>query len=313
MRIQNKLTVRDQESIDKYLKEVYNDKNAHPLTTEKEKELFSLYHETKDPKIKTQIIKSNLRWVITVAKQYVYSKIRLEDLINEGNIALINNIDNYDHKANYKFIVHLTWHLRKAMRAFIYDIASDIQQPYSRLKAIKIVDKCEKILISKGNLYPTYDDILELYYKLKDKADLQLKVSDIVEIKHNSHGFISMETQTGNSDDFTLENTFKTTSDYNPDNAIKMFERNQELMKLLSSRLDDRELIIVEFSFGINGKEEKTPEQISDIIGLTRERIGQILHASLIKLKPFKGKLFELCGQSKELLHSDCVYSKTEI
>lgn len=309
--VQNRLTIIDQVSIAKYLGEINVDKDTVPLTPDMEHNMFLEYKIATDmvikQSIKDRIIKANLRWVVTIAKQFDYPKSRLEDLINEGNIGLIKAIDKFDTTRGTKFLTFATWYIRQEITMYATDVLADVVQPANRYKINRLVARAEKMLRANDNEFPSSEQIIEVYMRIKESTDPVISVADYIEIKTQSKGFVSMETQLADKDgeDMTLSGTFKSGSEYNPDHEIAKSDKKYEINKMLSSVLNDREKEIVEYTFGLNGREEKTLDQVAIIIGLTRERAGQLLQGSINKLQASKKKkVMELCGSSKESAHS---------
>lgn len=306
LNIQNKLTIIDQVSIGKYLQELNTDKNSMPLTPDMEHKLFVEYKKTGNRAIKDRLITANLRWVITIAKQFSYPKARLEDLLNEGNIGLIKAFDKFDPTRGTTFLTFATWYIRQEISIFINDTLSDMVQPANRYRINRIIARAERILRSSGNDSPTSEQLVDMYMEMKESTDPVLTVVDYNEIKMQTRGFVSMEQQLADTDgdDMTLGSTFKAGHTYAADYDVNKNERQLEIVKLLSVCLTEREKTIVEYSFGLNGREEKTLDQVSDIMYITRERVGQLLHGSLRKLKDYKDVVFESCGSQKDTVHS---------
>jgi len=306
LKIQDKLTIIDQQSIGLYLQEINTNKESHPITPDMEHKLFVEYHKSGNREIKNRIIMANLRWVITIAKQYSYPKARLEDLLNEGNIGLIKAFDKFDPTRGTTFLTFATWYIRQEITTYINDTLSDMVQPANRYRINRIIGRAEMILRNNGNETPSVEQLVELYMQLKESTDPVLSVVDYNEIRTQTRGFVSMEQQLSDTDgdDMTLGSTFTTYQDYNADYAIHKAEKQADILKLLSVCLTEREKIIVEYSFGLNGRDEKTLDQVSDIIGITRERVGQLLQGSLYKLKEHKNIVRELCGAKKDTAHS---------
>ena len=310
LNIQNKLTIIDQVSIGKYLQELSNDKDTAPLTPEMEYELFTEYKRTGNMAIKTRLIKANLRWVVTCAKQFSYDKVRVEDLINEGNIGMIGAIDKFDPSRGVTFLTFATWPIRQAIKDYIDNTSADIVQPANRYRINKLMTRAENMLMSEGNLNPTVDEMIDMYSRIKEHTDPVLTVADYNEIKTQTKGFVSMETPLPGVDgeEMNLGATFRSNGEYAADYEIAQADKKYDINCMLDRCLTLREKEIVEYSFGLNGKEEKTLEQISDIIELTRERVGQLLAGSLVKMKAEKSAVRELCGAEKGVVHCEESY-----
>lgn len=302
---QAKLTIIDQLSIKQYLSEMSKDKYA-PITREKEITLFEDFRKTGNSKTKELIINANMRWVISVAKQYDYPKIRFEDLINEGNIGMIHAIDKFDHNRGVSFYNFATLYIRTALTQFVNETAADISQPANRKTINNLLKTAKMQFINEGNHQPSDEELLERYSIIKEKTHPVLSYSLLQEIKHNTQGFVSASTTLNAKDmeNVELQETFKSGNEYNADYVITLSEKQLEINQLLSKVLSEKEKQIIELSFGLNGCEAKTLEQISEINGLTRERCGQLLKNSLKTLKKHKQLMFELLGAGKDSIHS---------
>lgn len=304
--VQNKLTIIDQNSIGKYLQELNVDKDTLALSPELERALFMEYRLTKSKVIKDRLTKANLRWVVTIAKQFNYPKTRLEDLINEGTLGMIRAIDKFDVTRGNGFLSYATWYIRQEISLYINETLADVVQPANRYRINKLITQAEGILRSKGNDAPTIEQLIEVYFEIKENTDPVLSVADYLEIKTQSKGFVSMEIQLADKDgdDMTLANTFKSGTEYTADHILVKEDKQYEINKMLSDFLNEREREIVEYSFGLNGREEKTLDQIHLVLGITRERVGQLLQGAILKLKKQKKLVYELCGTEKETVHS---------
>lgn len=295
-----KLTIIDQESIGKYLQEVRIDKDTKPLTKQEEIDLFNEYKLTASEKVKTRIIKANLRWVISLAKQYSYPKIRLEDLINEGNIGLITAFDKYELDKNVRFATFATFDIRLAINSFIHETGVDIPQPANRTRVNALLKKANLDLRMVGIENPSDEELLEVYDRIKKPTDLKLDLLLLQEIRMNTGNFVSMSTSlSSDGDTLTVGDFISASNDYNADKNIMHSEENSIIVNKLRTILSEREFEIVKLHFGLNC-EEKTLEQISEFLGYTRERIGQILQGSLKKLQGHKKLMFEILGKQSD-------------
>ena len=302
--VQNKLTIFDQDSIRLYLQELRTDPETTPLSKEDEYKLFAEYQMTGSKKIKERLIKANLRWIVTVAKQYTYPKARLEDLINEGSIGMITAIDKFDLSRGKRFTTFATNYIRLYINAYINEILSDIVQPANRFKINSLLKAAKVQLNLIGIVEPTDEELVDQYMTIKDAKDPVLTTVLLQEIRNNSKSFVSSHATLSGTEDFELQDTFKTTSDFNTDNNIVTTEKKESIVKTLTQLLGERDANIVMLHFGLNGNDEMTLEQIADRMGYTRERIGQLVQNCIKKLTPHKKLMFELLGSSKETSHS---------
>lgn len=300
--IQNKLTIIDQDSLGLFLNNLKSDKQCSPLTPEMEKALFAEYRLSKSHAICERIVKANLRWVVTIAKQFSYPKARLEDLINEGAIGLQKAVPKFNPDFGNGFLTFATWYIRQEISHYINHVLADIAQPDNRYRINKLMSRVKQNLQSAGNVTPSMEEMIAEYDNIKEGTDPIMTVAFYNEILTQTKGFVSMCVKIGDvdSEEMNLEHTFKSGYEYAPDYSIAQQDKAHDINVLLNTCLTLREKEIIEFSFGLNNHEEKTLEQIAEILGLTRERVGQLKDGALCKLKTYKGKVYELCGNAKE-------------
>jgi RNA polymerase primary sigma factor len=290
--IHAKLTIIEQDSIDKYLQELRLDKTTTPLSRAEQNSLFSQYKMTGDKLIKDRLIKSNLRWVISVAKQYTYTKVKLADLINEGNIGMIEAIDKFDVSRETSFITFATNYIRLAITSYINDVAVDIPQPANRFRINRLIKKALLDLKICGNNTPSDYQLVEYYASIKKQCDPILSVSLLNEVRNNSKDFVSMHTSvSSSSEDYELIDTFKSSKEWNADFEMEKTEKTNILNEYLKKHLNERELEIITMSFGLITQLSMTNEEISFRTGYTRERVGQIIKEGVKKLSKNKNIL----------------------
>lgn len=296
-----KMTDRSTLSLKKYFSDLNTDKEIQPLTVEEERIMFAEYNITGDPKIKTRIIKSNMKFVITVTKKFLVhqfkfsnSKALLEDLINEGNIGLINAFDKFDTKMGTRFLTFATWHIYQQMQVYLQDTLADIPQPANRFSINQWVRKATNILISEGHLVPSLEQIVERYNAIKKLEVPKLTTNLLAQIRQDKNQFLSSDTKLQeDSDDMTIADTFRCNTKDWPDALEMQNSTRLSVKRVLNKVLTDKEREIIEYTYGLNGREEKTLHQLSDITEYTRERIGQIVKGALIKLHRYKRVLVE--------------------
>lgn len=300
-----RLTNTDQESVRRYFAEINSDPETKPLSPDEEHDLFVDYNKTEDKKkkerIKERIVKSNLRFVITVAKQFEKNKAKLEDLINEGNVGLIKAVDKFDPTRGFRFLSIATWYIRRSIQDYCDSVLPDIIQPTNRFKVYVVVRKAMEVLKSRGFEEPTMDQIVEVYAEIKDRTDPIMTTVSLTHLFNEGKDFISMSAQVGNgfgdNGDMTQGDMYQSGPEHRADFELMKEDRNSRLNAVLAL-LDPKEREVVEWYFGLNGKEEKTQYQISGIMNYTGERIGQLLANGLNKLRDHKSVIFETCGQS---------------
>lgn len=303
------LTDRGVNSLVLYFNELKNEK-YNPLNAQEEYDLFAEYRKNPDKNIKDKIINSNLRFVISVAKAYLTydmkftnEKAMLEDVINAGNFGIIKAFDKFDHTKGFKFLTFATWHIRLHIGIYLNETLADIRLPSNLFRIEKGIDKAIASLKSDENIIePSINQIVDKYNSIKNKLEVELTTGLLCRIRENKKSFISASrtlagvrsNSSGSDDDMVLLDTFRQEKSFEPDADSMKVSDNTNLNNYLNKKLSEREKIIVEYKFGLNGKEEKTLEQISDVTGLTRERVGQLLTGAIKKLKETSSTLVKI-------------------
>lgn len=296
------LTDRSVNSLVQYLQEI-SGPNFDPLNAQEEYDEFIKYRAG-DLRAKDKIIKANMRFVVTAAKSYLTydmkftnDKAVLEDVIAAGNIGLILALDRYDHTKGFKFLTFAAWYIKLHIGIFLNETLADIRLPANLFRIEKDIAKATSLLKSEMNIdEPSINMVVDKYNQVKDKLAVSLTTGLLTEVRHNKKSFVSSSASisgsrsngSGQDDDMLLSDTFKQGNEFEPDSDMLKESRFKILDHNLSKKLNEREKLIVEYTFGLAGKEEKTLQQISDITDLTRERIGQILTGAINKLKENK-------------------------
>ena len=271
LKIQSNYTDRGDKALDKYLSEI---QKFPTITLEEEVELFRELHNG-NKKAKDKIVKANLRFVVSVAKQYQYQGLSLIDLINEGNIGLLKAIDRFDETYGFKFISYAVWWIRTDIMVAIKNSGRSIHLPVDKLEVINKLTKKVKEFEQEYYYSPS---ILEI----EDISNKSLKSS------------IEMSDKTYTSLDAPITGTdisFDTivAGDITIDDDLRDESLNIDLKNVLKEVLTERDIEILFHFFGI-GCREKTLNEIGLIVGLTRERARQLKELALLKLRK-SGKL----------------------
>lgn len=285
------ITLRDEISIRSYFSELSRIPECQPIKTkEEETELFNLYYKTKDKKYKDRIIMSNLKLVISFANMYkkYNDKVKFEDLINEGNLALIESFDHFDCSYPGRFTSFCHFYLKTALEKYTQYTVSDIKQASNFFNIYKTLKSAERQLIMTGR---DVNDIAlyEMYYKIKTKNIPNISMNRMQEILNNRNNFKSMSSSFNDDDDTELSD-FLHSTDNSTDELVKRTD-NEIIIDELLHGFKDNEKYIILHTYGILGSETKTLEQIANDLGFTRERIGQILNKCLKTLQNDKSKI----------------------
>jgi RNA polymerase primary sigma factor len=296
-----KLTDRSTESLRLYFSELSADKHK-PLSIIEEEFLFSNYKLNKCFKSKERIICSNMKFVISMAKKYIVydvkfanDKVTLEDLISEGNIGLIKAFDTFDTTKGVRFLTYAAWYIRQSLQTYLNETIVDIPQPANRY----IIDVWIKRSIYELNNNkienPSPEQIVDMYNHIKKQEVPKLTVNLYAQINEDKKPFISASTSISGKDgsETTLSELFSADYKTIPDHNIVHESSQKSILKIVTKSLTELESNIIQLHYGMNGNEEKTLDQIADITGYTRARIGQILKIALEKLKTKKEQLIK--------------------
>lgn len=270
--ITNIITNRDSESFKKYLKEVSKIKDFTP----EEEMLCAIKASNGDKKSKEELVKRNLKFVISVAKKYVTPQTPLEDLVNEGNIGLILAAERFDPNEKVKFISYAVWWIRKLMIEHINNYNRMVRLPLNKVTALSKLDK-EISNLEQKNGYKV--DINELSSDLNDE-DFQFL--DVL----TSYKMESLDREIGGVDGsgVTLLDILSDETSFKPtDHLVDSSNYKKTLFKVLDN-LKDRDKNVMILLFGLDGKEPRTLQEVSDVFNISREMVRQIKNKCLIKL-----------------------------
>ncbi|HBO41979.1 MAG: RNA polymerase subunit sigma [Spirochaetes bacterium GWD1_61_31] len=264
-----------------YLKEI----NRIPLLTREQEDRWARQAATGEQIAKDMLVKSNLRFVVNVAKRYQNQGLPLADLISEGNIGLINAIDRYDVDKGYHFISYAVWWIRQAILKAICEKSRMIRLPLNRANELVQIEKARKIVNNGSN---EENEIREIARMLDmDSAH----VADLVNI---SRDLVSLETPVFNErdssvlGDFIENDKYKTPDDYVIEQSLK-----DDINTILLT-LTEKEREVVQYRFGLNGRRAMSLKEIGDRFKLTKERIRQIEKNALKRLSvPGRAQILE--------------------
>ena len=225
-----------------------------------------------------KLIKSNLRFVVTVAKEYRYSNIPLEDLISEGNIGLIKAVEKFDVSKKIKFISYAVWWVRQSIVQSIYENGSVVRLPVNRININNKINKTKDILLKELNREPTSKEISDF-----------CKVSEIDIISSYNDCSFSMELESQNSEESKLNfSDFLEGEEYDKIQSNINKEAASYEINLILSELDWRENKILKMYFGLDTDKEMNLREIGETLNLTNERVRQIKDFALKKLRTYQ-------------------------
>lgn len=270
--ITNSITRRDEKSIEKYLTEI---SRYDVLTPEEEVALFSRYRDGDEAAIE-QIVAHNLRFVVSVAKQYQYLGLALGDLINEGNLGLIKAAQRFDETRGFKFISYAVWWIRQSILEAITKKSRKIRLPANQQSnTSKIMREIERFL-QNDNRLPTHEELVEatgLSYHVVKKS------------METNQWCRSLDAPIDEDGDTSLANVMADQSMPSPDYDLSVRETQQIEVRELLDTLPPRTKTVLSMYYGIGYRHPLSLDEIGDQVGLSRERIRQIKEKGIRRLR----------------------------
>lgn len=271
LKIIKQVTNRETPSLDKYLHEIGK---VELVTAEEEVELSRKIHMG-DSAALNKLIKANLRFVVSVSKQYQNQGLSLPDLINEGNLGLIKAAQRFDETRGFKFISYAVWWIRQSILQALAEQARIVRLPLNKIGSINKINKTFSELEQKFEREPS---VLEL------SQALELAPEDIKEALLSSGRHISMDAPISQDEDGSMYDVILNNETPSPDRGLLNDSLRREIERALST-LTYREANIIRFFYGLNGKHPLTLEEIAEKFNLTRERVRQIKEKAIKRLK----------------------------
>ena len=273
LKITKQVTNRETASLDKYLQEISREDMISP---EEEVEL-ALKIKQGDQKALEKLTRANLRFVVSVAKQYQNQGLTLPDLINEGNVGLIKAAQRFDETRGFKFISYAVWWIRQSILQSLAEQARIVRLPLNKIGTINKINRAYSELEQKFERPPSADELAEF---------LDISVEDVKQSLFNSNRHVSMDAPLSENDENSssmydvLPNNFMSS----PENELVRESLRKDIERSLST-LTIREGEVVKLYYGLNGKYPLTLEEIGEQFDLTRERVRQIKEKAIRRLK----------------------------
>lgn len=271
LKITRSITNRESASLDKYLQEIGHE---DLLTVDEEVELAQRIRKG-DREALERLTKANLRFVVSVAKQYQNQGLSLPDLINEGNLGLIKAAEKFDETRGFKFISYAVWWIRQSILQAIAEQSRIVRVPLNQVGSVNKINRVMNKFEQENERRPSVDEIAE-------KTDIPFeKIEDAISV-NNRH--VSVDAPFVDGEDNSLLDVLVNDDAPMADRMLVIESLREEINRALTS-LNDRERNIIEAFFGINQTTEMTLEEIGEKFGLTRERVRQIKEKAIRKLR----------------------------
>lgn len=270
LKITKSITNRESSSLERYLQEISHEKLISP---EEEVELARRI-KNGDHNALEKLTKANLRFVVSVAKQYQNQGLSLPDLINEGNLGLIRAAEKFDETRGFKFISYAVWWIRQSILQALAEQSRMVRLPLNQVGSVNKINRAYSKFVQEHQRRPSINEIAD---------SVDMPVERIEEVLQSNGKHISMDAPFTDSEDNRLIDVLPNNNVPNTDNRLVQESLQNEIAEALQS-LSERERSIIEAFFGI-GQPEQTLEEIGTKFGLTRERVRQIKEKAIRKLR----------------------------
>lgn len=271
LKISKQITNRESQSLDKYLQEIGK---VDLLTPDEEVELAKRIRDG-DQLALEKLTKANLRFVVSVAKQYQNQGLSLGDLINEGNLGLIKAAQRFDETRGFKFISYAVWWIRQSILQALAEQSRIVRLPLNRVGSLNKISKTFSELEQKFEREPSPDELAEV---------LEVTTSEVVDTLKISGRHVSMDAPFVQGEENSLLDVLENEGELTPDSELMNDSLRKEVQRALST-LTQREADVITLYFGLNGEHSMTLEEIGEKFNLTRERVRQIKEKAIRRLR----------------------------
>lgn len=271
LKITQQVTNRDTASLEKYFVEIGK---YDLITADDEVELAQLIRAG-DQKALNKMINANLRFVVSVSKQYQNQGLTLPDLINEGNLGLIKAAKRFDETRGFKFISYAVWWIRQSILQALAEQSRIVRLPLNKIGSINKINKTFAHLEQANQRPPSPEEIAK---------ELDMTIADVKESLKISGRHISMDAPLIEGEDSNLYDVYNSGDSPNPDGNL-LYESLQAEIERVLETLTPREADVVRLNFGLGNQAPMTLEEIGETFSLTRERVRQIREKAIRRMK----------------------------
>lgn len=271
LKITKQVTNRETASLDKYLQEI----GRVELITADEEVALAQRIKQGDRDALEKLTKANLRFVVSVSKQYQNQGLSLPDLINEGNLGLIKAAQRFDETRGFKFISYAVWWIRQSILQALAEQSRIVRLPLNKIGAINKINKAYAKLEQKFEREPNAEEIAIL---------LEISENEVKESMKNSGRHVSMDAPLVQDEDNNMYDVLRSEDGPTPETELLYESLRKEIERAVST-LTQREADVIRLYFGLNGSHPMTLEEIGEKFDLTRERVRQIKEKAIRRLK----------------------------
>jgi RNA polymerase primary sigma factor len=271
LKISKQITNRESQSLDKYLQEI----GKVDLLTPDEEVVLAKRIKDGDQMALERLTKANLRFVVSVAKQYQNQGLSLGDLINEGNLGLIKAAQRFDETRGFKFISYAVWWIRQSILQALAEQSRIVRLPLNRVGSLNKISKTFSELEQKYEREPSPEELADV---------LEVSSSEVVDTMKISGRHVSMDAPFAQGEENSLLDVLENDTEEKPDSGLMTDSLRKEVQRALST-LTQREADVITLYFGLNGEHAMTLEEIGEKFNLTRERVRQIKEKAIRRLR----------------------------
>jgi RNA polymerase primary sigma factor len=271
LKITKQVTNRETASLDKYLQEI----GKVDLITAEEEVALAQRIKQGDRLALEKLTKANLRFVVSVSKQYQNQGLSLPDLINEGNLGLIKAAQRFDETRGFKFISYAVWWIRQSILQALAEQSRIVRLPLNKIGSINKINKAYAKLEQEHEREPNAGEIANL---------LEITETEVKESMRNSGRHVSMDAPLVQDEDNNLYDVLRSEESITPESQLLYESLKKEIDRAIST-LTPREADVIRLYFGLNSKHPMTLEEIGERFDLTRERVRQIKEKAIRRLK----------------------------
>jgi len=271
VKITKQFTNRESQSLDKYLQEI----GKVDLLTPEDEIYLAIQIKKGDQKALEKLVKANLRFVVSVAKQYQNQGLSLGDLINEGNLGLIKAAKRFDETRGFKFISYAVWWIRQSILQALAEQSRIVRLPLNRVGALNKIGKAYSNLEQEYEREPNAHELAQ---------ELSMDISEVSDTLKISGRHVSMDAPFSQGEENRLLDVLSNEEIPSPDYFLMSESLQNEIERVLLS-LSEREAEVIKLYFGLNKEHSLTLEEIGEKFNLTRERVRQIKEKAIRRLK----------------------------